>query len=77
MEDVRRPSYYKSYERKPQSVEDDAPNLYSVYRSFIEGYECHVQQYYISFIITLLLTRVGESLHGSCFHNLDEIGISG
>ena len=47
MEDVRRPSYYKSYERKPQSVEDDAPNLYSVNRSFVEGYECHVQQYCI------------------------------
>ena len=35
MEDVRRPSYYKSYERKPQTVEDEAPNLYSIISLFM------------------------------------------
>lgn len=35
MEDVRRPSYYKSYERKPQTVEEEAPNLYSLISLFV------------------------------------------
>ena len=35
MEDVRHPSYYKSYERKPQTVEDEAPNLYSIISLFM------------------------------------------
>ena len=35
MEDVRRPSSYTAYPRKPRTPEDDAPNTYSVISLFV------------------------------------------
>ena len=35
MEDVRRPSSYTAYPRKPRTPEDDAPNTYNVISLFV------------------------------------------